>query len=255
MPQNARYPSLSGRAILVTGGGSGIGADIVRAFATQGAKVGFIDLKADVSRSLADELAREGVTVHFEVADLADVPATKEAIDRLRSALGEPVTALVNNAGHDERHAFDEVTPDYWDNRFAVNLRHQFFCAQAVVPDMRAAGGGAIINMGSVAWMAGLGGMAAYTASKSAVVGLTRSLARDLGTSNIRVNSVAPGAIMTQRQLDLWITPEAEADIQRRQCLKRRLIGADVAALVLFLASDDASACTGQTYIVDGGLV
>ena len=255
MTRNARYPSLDGWSVLVTGGGSGIGADIVLAFAAQGAAVGFIDIAADVSRNLADELASSGAKVRFEIADLTDVVATRGSIERLGAALGAPVAVLVNNAGHDERHAFEEVTPEYWDARFAVNLRHQFFCAQVVVPGMRTVRGGSIVNMGSVAWMAGLGGMAAYMAAKSAVVGLTRSLARELGAANIRVNSVAPGAIITQRQLDLWISPEAEADIQQRQCLKRRLVGADVAAIVLFLASDDASACTGQTYIVDGGLV
>lgn len=250
----AIYPDLQDRTVLVTGGGSGIGAEIVRHFAAQGARVGFIDIAKEASRALVQELTAEGQTVRFEQADLTDIDALRAAIDRVREVFG-PITVLVNNAAHDERHALEDVTPEYWDQRMAVNLRHQFFCAQAVVPDMRAAGGGAIINMGSISWMIGEGNMAAYTACKSAVLGLTRSLARDLGPDNIRVNSIAPGWIMTQRQIDLWLTEEGEQNIMKRQCLKRKLVPADVARVVLFYASAEASACTNQSYIVDGGWV
>ena len=166
-----------------------------------------------------------------------------------------PITVLVNNAARDDRHPAAEVTPDYWDERFAVNLKHQFFAAQAVQPMMREAGGGSIINMGSTSWMVGQGGMAAYTAAKSAVLGLTRSLARDWGPDNIRVNSIAPGWIMTERQISKWLSPAGEAELMTRQCLKRKLYPDDIARVVLFLAADDSSAITNQSYIVDGGWV
>jgi NAD(P)-dependent dehydrogenase (short-subunit alcohol dehydrogenase family) len=172
----------------------------------------------------------------------------------VRTRLG-PITVLVNNAANDQRHSIDEVTPEYWDDRIAVNLKHQFFAAQAVYPDMEAAGGGAIVNLGSVSWMIGQGGMPCYTTAKSAVAGLTRALARDLGPKNIRVNCVVPGWIMTQRQIDLWLTPESEAELMQRQCLKRKLVPADIARTVLFFAAEDSGGCTNQSYIVDGGWV
>lgn len=165
------------------------------------------------------------------------------------------ITVLINNAAHDERHSIDSVTPEYWDERMAINLRHQFFCAQAVWKGMASAGGGAIVNMGSVSWVIGQGGMPGYTTAKSAVQGLTRSLARDLGEHNIRVNSVLPGWIMTRRQMDLWLTPEGEAELMERQCLKRKLQPDDIARVVLFFASEQSGACTNQSYIADGGWV
>jgi NAD(P)-dependent dehydrogenase (short-subunit alcohol dehydrogenase family) len=250
----AIYPDLAGKVAVVTGGGSGIGETIVRRFAEQGVAVGFIDVKEAESRRLAEELTAAGRTVRFERADLTDVPALQAAIGRVRDAFG-PVGILVNNAANDERHPTEEVTPEYWDGRIAVNLKHQFFAAQAVLPDMKAANRGVIINFGSVSWMVGQGGMAAYTASKSAVLGLTRSLARDYGPFNIRVNAIAPGWIMTQRQLDNWLTPESEAELLRRQCLKRRLQPDEIARFTAFLASDEASACTNQQFVVDGGWV
>jgi NAD(P)-dependent dehydrogenase (short-subunit alcohol dehydrogenase family) len=192
--------------------------------------------------------------VHFEHADLTDTAALRAAIARIRDALG-PVDVLINNAAHDQRHATLEITPEYWDDRIAVNLKHQFFAAQAVLPGMIAKNAGSIVNFGSTSWMIGQGGMAAYTAAKSAVLGLTRSLARDFGVHNIRVNAIAPGWIMTQRQIDLWLTPESEAELMRRQCLKRKLVPDDIARMALFLASDQSSACTNQHYIVDGGWV
>lgn len=251
--QDATYPSLKDKVVIVTGGGSGIGEEIVRRFAGQGSKVGFLDIKEAESARLVDELT-PGATVHFERCDLTDIEALRAAIGSVRTALG-PIDILVNNAAHDERHDIDAVTEEYWDNRMAVNLRHQFFAAQAAYPDMKAAGGGAIVNMGSVSWMIGQGGMPGYTTAKSAIQGLTRSLARDLGPHNIRVNTLVPGWIMTERQIELWLTPEAEADLMQRQCLKRKLYPDDIARVALFLASDEAGGCTNQTFIVDGGWV
>ncbi len=250
----AIYPDLKDKTVLVTGGASGIGEAIVRRFAAQGSKTAFIDIQADAARALAAELAKGGQRIHFEHADLTDTAALQNAIAATRAAFG-PIHILVNNAAHDERHPTLEVTPAYWDDRIAVNLKHQFFAAQAVLPDMIAAKAGAIINFGSTSWMAGQGGMAAYTAAKSAVLGLTRSLARDFGPHNIRVNAIAPGWIMTPRQIEKWLTPEGEQELMRRQCLKRRLVPDDVARTVLFFASDEAGACTNQHYVVDGGWV
>ncbi|BCM84725.1 SDR family NAD(P)-dependent oxidoreductase [Methylobacterium indicum] len=250
----AIYPDLAGKVVVVTGGGSGIGAELVRHFARQKARVGFLDIADEPSRALASELEGDGLSVAFEHADVTDIPALKSAIGRIRDRFG-PVDVLMNNAAHDERHATEEVTEAYWDGRIAVNLKHQFFAAQAVLPDMKAKGGGAIVNFGSVSWMIGQGGMAAYTACKSGVIGLTRSLARDFGPFNIRVNALAPGWIMTERQLALWVTPESDAEINARQCLKRKLVPADVARFAVFLASEEAGACTNQHYVVDGGWV
>jgi NAD(P)-dependent dehydrogenase (short-subunit alcohol dehydrogenase family) len=250
----AIYSDLQDKVVLVTGGGSGIGEAIVREFARQKAKVAFIDIAVEPSRALLKELDRAGMPIHFEPCDVTDVPALQRTIAAIKGRLG-PIQVLVNNAAQDERHATEEVTEDVWDSRIAVNLKHQFFCAQAVLPDMKATGRGAIINLGSVSWMIGQGGMAAYTASKSAVLGLTRSLARDYGAYGIRVNAVAPGWIMTRRQLEKWVTPEGEAEIMARQCLKRKLQPVEVAKFIVFLASEEASACTNQHYVVDGGWV
>ncbi len=248
----ATYPDLKDAVVLVTGGGSGIGAEIVHHFAAQGAKVGFLDIAAAPSRILVDELESQGHQVYFSRCDLTDIDQLKASIQSVRDHFG-PITVLVNNAAHDERHSIEDVTPEYWDERMAVNLKHQFFASQAVIDDMKQAGGGAIINMGSISWMFGQGGMPGYTTAKAAIMGLTRSLARDLGPFNIRVNSIAPGWIMTDRQIEKWLTPEGETEIMTRQCLKRKLQPSEVARPVLFLASSEASACTNQTYIVDGG--
>jgi len=248
----ATYSDLEGKVVLVTGGGSGIGEAIVRSFAEQGCKVAFIDIAREASERLVRNLTDRGLEVRFEHAELTDIEALRAAVGRIRDAFG-PIQVLVNNAAHDERHPTPEVTPEYWDDRFAVNLKHQFFAAQAVLPDMQAANQGVIINFGSFSWMIGQGGMAAYTAAKSGVLGLTRSLARDYGPFNIRVNAIAPGWIMTQRQIDKWLTPEAEQEMMRRQCLKRKLLPDDIAKFTVFLASDEASACTNQQYVVDGG--
>lgn len=255
MVKLATYPSLQGRSVFVTGGGSGIGAAEVEHFAAQGSRVAFVDIALEPSQALVEEIAARGdPRPLFLACNLRDIEALRAAIAKAAEAHG-PITVLINNAAHDERHAFATVTPAYWDDRMAVNLRHQFFAAQAVHPMMKAAGGGSIVNFGSISWMVGQGGMAGYTTAKAAVMGLTRSLARDFGPDNIRVNSVAPGWIMTQRQLDLWVTPETEQEIMRQQCLKRKLYPDDVARLVLFLAADDSCAITNQTYVCDGGWV
>lgn len=255
MTATATYPSLKGRTVFVTGGGSGIGASIVEHFAAQGCKVGFVDIAEAPSKALVKSIAAQGHPQPlFVSADITDITALRNAIAQVRAALG-PITVLVNNAAHDQRHSIDEVTPEYWDDRIAINLKHQFFAAQAIYPDMEKAGGGSIVNLGSVSWVIGQGGMPCYTTAKSAIQGLTRSLARDLGPKNIRVNSILPGWIMTQRQIDLWLTPESEAELLERQCIKRKLVPEDIARVVLFFASDDSGACTNQNYIADGGWV
>jgi NAD(P)-dependent dehydrogenase (short-subunit alcohol dehydrogenase family) len=255
MSQYASYPSLEARAVFVTGGGSGIGASIVEHLCEQRARVAFVDIERAASEALVATLAARGYPAPaFMPCDVRDVPALQAAIAEAGARLG-PIRVLVNNAANDERHAIDRVTPEYWDDRFAVNLRHQFFAAQAVAPAMAAAGGGSIINLGSTSWLVGQGGMPAYLSAKAAVAGLTRALARDLGPMSIRVNAIVPGWIMTERQVRLWLTPEGEQELLRRQCLKRKLVPEDVARVVLFFAADDSAACTNQSYIVDGGWV
>ena len=255
MSPYASYPSLNGRSVFVTGGGSGIGASLVRHFAAQGARVAFVDIAEEPSRRLVEEIAAGADPQPlFIPCDLRDIAALRSAIAEAGEAHG-PITVLINNAAHDERHKLEDVTVEYWDDRQAVNLRHQFFAAQAVAPMMKASGGGSIVNFGSVSWMIGQGGMPGYTTAKSAVMGLTRGLARDLGADNIRVNSIAPGWIMTERQVSLWLTPEGEAELMQRQCLKRKLVPDDMARIALFLAADDSSAMTIQTYVCDGGWV
>jgi D-xylose 1-dehydrogenase len=251
----ASYPSLEGRVAFVTGGGSGIGAAIVEHLCAQRARVAFVDVARAASEALVERVEKRGDPAPaFIPCDLRDVAALRSAVAEVRDRLG-PIRVLVNNAAHDERHSIEQVTPEYWDDRFAVNLRHQFFAAQAVAPDMAAAGGGSIINFGSTSWLIGQGGMPAYLSAKAAVAGLTRALARDLGPRNIRVNCIVPGWIMTERQVTLWLTPAGEQELLQRQCLKRKLVPEDVARVVLFFAADDSSACTSQSYIVDGGWV
>ncbi len=250
----ATYPDLKDKVVLITGGAAGIGAAMVEAFAAQGARTGFLDIDTARGEALAASLTATGATVAFEPCDLKDIPALIDATARIRDALG-PITALVNNAAHDERHGTLDVTPDYFDDRIAVNFRHQLFASQAVLPDMQAAGGGAIICMSSIVPIIGMGGMPVYAASKSAAVGLARSMARDFGVDNIRVNAIAPGWIMTERQLTLWLTPEADAMRADRQALKRRIMPEDVARVALFLISDEFGGITGQCHVVDGGWV
>jgi D-xylose 1-dehydrogenase len=250
--RGAIYPDLAGKSVIVTGGGSGIGAAIVRAFVRQQAKVGFIDIAREPSLALAAELGGEAAGVRFVEADIRDVSALQAAIAAIADAQGA-ADVLINNAGHDERHATYDVTPEMFDERIAVNLRHAFFAAQAVLPGMQSKGSGAIVNFSSISWMTGMGGMAVYTASKSAMLGLTRSLARDFGVHNIRVNSIAPGWVRTERQLTKWLTPESDQRRLETQCLKRWIEPEDIARFCVFLASDEASACTAQHYVVDAG--
>ncbi len=255
MSNYATYPSLKDRAVFVTGGGSGIGAAIVENFCAQGSKVAFVDIAREASEALVESIAAKKLPAPlFIPCDITDTAALQRAIAETKQKLG-PIRVLVNNAAHDQRHAIDTVTPEYWDDRIAVNLKHQFFAAQAVYKDMATAGGGSIVNLGSVSWVIGQGGMPCYTTAKSAVAGLTRSLARDFGPLNIRVNCILPGWIMTERQIKMWLTPEGEEELMRRQCIKRKLVPDEIARAVLFFAADDSSACTNQNYIVDGGWV
>ena len=243
----AIYPSLSGRVVLVTGGASGIGAEVVAQFAAQQARVAFLDFDDAGGQRVA---AQTGAL--FVHCDLRDIAALRAAMAHVATTLG-PVQVLVNNAARDDRHGLETVEPDYWDERMATNLRHMFFCAQAVAPDMRKAGAGSIINMGSVSWLSGTGGMPAYTAAKSAVRGLTRGLARDLGVDGIRVNELVPGWVFTERQEALWATPEAVERHMAKQCLKRKVMPPDIARMVLWLAADDSAMVTAQSFVVDGG--
>jgi NAD(P)-dependent dehydrogenase (short-subunit alcohol dehydrogenase family) len=249
----ATYPSLRGRVVFVTGGGSGIGAAHVAHFAAQGAHVAFVDIADVPSTKLVAEVEAAGHPApFFQHCDLRDIAALQAAIEAAAARLG-PITVLVNNAAHDERHRFQDVTVEYWDERMAVNLRHQFFAIQAVAPMMRQAGGGSIVNFGSVSWRNRQGGMPAYTTAKAGVEGLTRGMSRDLGPDRIRVNCVVPGWVMTERQIALWLTPEAEADLMKNQSLQQKLVPADLARMVLWLAADDSRMCTGQVWIVDAG--
>ena len=250
MSNEAVYPSLNNKVVVITGGGSGIGESITRSFIKQGAKVAFLDFNEKDSIKLIKDLNTDNL--HFEFCDLRDIEQLKNSIKKISSKFG-PIQILVNNAARDDRHSLQSVTSEYFDERIATNLKHQLFASQAVVSDMEKNGGGAIINMGSTSWMIGQGGMPCYTTAKSAIQGLTRGLARDLGPKNIRVNCVVPGWIMTERQVDMWLTPESEKELMDRQCIKRKLFPKDIAKFVLFMASDEASACSNQSFVVDGG--
>ncbi|MEO0501825.1 MAG: SDR family oxidoreductase [Pseudomonadota bacterium] len=247
----ATYPSLAGTTVLISGGASGIGADTVRAFAAQGAKVGFLDFDAGASAAMKAET--DG-TVDYEICDLRDIDALRKAVTALKSRLG-PAQVLVNNAARDDRHDWRDVTPEYWDERMATNLRHMFFAIQAVAPDMMEAGSGSIVNVGSNSWWEAGGGFPAYATAKSAVHGLTRTMARDLGDHRIRVNTVVPGWIMTNRQKELWATPEALEKHRDRQCLPDLVDPVYVVRMIVFLASDDAAMCTASNFMVDAGSI
>jgi len=248
----AVYPSLRDKRVLVTGGGSGIGAALTEAFVRQGARVAFLDIATEASEALAAALADAAHPPRFERCDLCDISALQATIAALETEFGG-FDILINNAANDDRHAVADVTPDYWDNRIAVNLRHLFFCAQAVVPGMQRAGGGVILNFGSISWHLALPDIVLYQTAKAGIEGMTRALARDLGGDNIRVNTIVPGGIRTPRQDMLWHDAEEEARILANQCLKARVMPDDVAALTLFLASDDARMCTAHDYFVDAG--
>lgn len=250
----AIYPSLKGVPVIVTGGASGIGAEIVRAFAAQGSKVGFVDLDAARGEALAAEFGGGGAGVRFEPCDLRDIEALRIAFAKLADAQGETLV-LVNNAARDDRHGWEDVTPEYYDERVSTNLRHMFFAIQAVAPGMIAAGKGSIVNFGSNSWWQAVGGMPVYASAKSAVHGLTRSFARDLGKHRIRVNTVVPGWVMTERQRELWATPEGIAANLERQCIPVEIEPVYLARMVLFLASDDAAMCTANNYMVEAGSI
>jgi NAD(P)-dependent dehydrogenase (short-subunit alcohol dehydrogenase family) len=245
--QSAVYPSLAGKRVVITGGGSGIGAGLVEAFARQGAETIFVDILEKESHELVARLAGTPIDTVFHRLDLTDL-AAMEAFFR---SLGG-IDVLINNASNDDRHTLEEITPAYWDERMAVNLRHMLFAAKAVVPGMKARGGGAIINFGSISWHLGLKGLLLYETAKAGIEGMTRALARELGGDNIRVTAVVPGNVKTPRQMK-WYTPDGEAEIVAQQCLKARITPQDVASLVLFLASDDGRMCTGHAYWIDAG--
>lgn len=247
----AHYPSLAGKRVLVTGGGSGIGAGIVTAFAEQGAQVYFFDIAVAAAQALEQTLAGSTHAPRFYQCDLTDLAALETTMAALLAEAGA-IDVLINNAANDDRHDVDAVTPAYWDERMAVNLRHQFFCAQAVAPGMRANGGGAILNFGSISWHLAQSRMTLYMTAKAAIEGLTRGLARDLGADRIRVNCIVPGSVITPRQA-LWHSPEGEKHILSAQCLHERVLIEDVAAMAVFLASDNAARCTGRDYYIDAG--
>jgi NAD(P)-dependent dehydrogenase (short-subunit alcohol dehydrogenase family) len=253
-PRYTQYASLQGRVVFISGGSSGIGAELVRAFATQGAKVAFCGTKPDGGKALIDEVAAAGHAAPWYAAcDVRDVGAYQALLARVALELGA-VRVLVNNAGRDDRHAMEDVTPEFWDDRLALNLKHYFFAIQAVAPGMAAAGGGSVINMGSVSWMRGRPNLVGYTTAKAGILGLTRTLARELGARNIRVNALVPGAIVTERQTALHRDPVADQQFLDAQCLKIRLDSAHVARATLFLAADDSDGMTGQHVLVDAGI-
>ena len=247
------YSDLKDKKVFITGGGSGIGASIVEHFCEQGSNVFFIDINEKSSNKLVSNCKNKKFSVPtFINCDLLNIKFLQNTISKIISDNGA-IDILVNNAANDERHSIDEVTEEFWNERMNINLRHYFFTVQSVKKAMIENKGGSIINIGSVSWMIGQGGMAAYTAAKSGVVGLTRSFARDLGEFNIRVNSVVPGWVMTERQIEKWLTPESEADMMKKQRLKHKLMPSDIAKTVLFFGSDQSSGCTNQDYIVDKG--
>jgi NAD(P)-dependent dehydrogenase (short-subunit alcohol dehydrogenase family) len=252
MSEYATYPSLDGRPVVISGGASGIGETLVREFAGQGAKVGFVDIAAEAGAKLAAELTEAGRTVRFTQCDVTDIEAYRGAIAGFAEAHG-PALALVNNAANDQRHEWHEVTPEYWDDRMAVNLKHAFFAAQAVAPGMAAAGRGSIINLGSISWMIMNPKIPVYETAKAAAHGLSRALARELGKSGIRVNTLVPGWVMTERQLSKWVDEAALALIEANQALSGRCYPDDIARMALFLAADDSKMISAQDFIVDGG--
>lgn len=251
----ASYPSLRRRVVLVTGGASGIGERVVEQFARQGARVVFLDIQNDAGVLLAKKIEAAGeAEPYFLQCDLTDTDALRRCIEKTIAKF-KTVDVLVNNAANDARHTLEAVTPEYWDQSIAVNLKHQFFASQAVIPAMKKAGRGSIINMSSISWMIPSVGLPVYITAKAAIVGLTRTLAHELGADNIRVNCVLPGAIFTERQKQLWFTEAYKAEILSRQALKRMISPEEVARLVLFLAADDSGAITNQSYVIDGGWV
>ena len=252
-PGRPRYSDLADKTVLITGGGSGIGAAFTQGFAQQGARVAFIDVAEESSHALVQRLATDtGNAPKFVLCDVCDIPALQTAIEQIRSEMGD-IAVLINNAASDDRHAFDAVTHSYWDNRIAVNLRHIFFASQAVAYHMKRLGGGSIVNLGSIVWKLKHTGLPVYSTSKAAVCGLTRTQAREYGQFNIRVNTILPGAVWTERQIKLWYTPEFENEVMSGQCLNARILPEDIANMGLFLASNAAAKCTAQDFTVDAG--
>jgi NAD(P)-dependent dehydrogenase (short-subunit alcohol dehydrogenase family) len=253
--QFATYPSLRDRVVIVTGGATGIGASMVEHFARQSSQVVFLDIQDAAAEELIERLSAIGVPHPvFLHCDLTDMDAVTASMAQIGQRF-KRIDVLINNAGNDTRHTVEEVTPEYWDRCMTVNLKQQFFMARAVIPAMRKAGHGAIVNMSSIAWLIPSTGLPVYVTAKAAIVGLTRALAHELGSANIRVNCVLPGAILTERQRKLWFTEEYKAEILARQALKRLLLPEEVARWALFLAAEDSSGITNQSYIVDGGWV
>jgi NAD(P)-dependent dehydrogenase (short-subunit alcohol dehydrogenase family) len=255
MKQLAKYGSLQGKRVFITGGGSGIGESLVAEFAAQGALVAFVDIAVEASEALCRRLAEAGLTAPlFRHCDITDIASLQAVMAELAQTLGD-FDILVNNAANDQRHQAQDVTLEYWNERIAINQRPMFFTCQAVFEGMKRRGGGSIINVSSISWHMKSGGYPVYATTKAAVVGLTRGLARDYGAHNIRVNTVTPGWVMTQRQIELWVDEAAEAEIKKSQCLPSKLMPQDIAAMVLFLASDDGAMCSSQEFIVDAGWV
>ena len=252
MTEYTRYPSLAGTPVVISGGASGIGESLVRSFAAQGAKVGFVDIAQTAGETLAAELVAAGHQVRFTACDVTDIAGYQAAIAGFAEAHGDALV-LVNNAAHDQRHDWREVTPQYWDDRMAVNLKHSFFAIQAVAPGMQAAGRGSIINTGSISWMIMSPNIPVYETAKAAAHGLTRAMARELGKSGIRVNTVVPGWVMTERQLTHWVDDAAQELIDVSQALTGRVYPEDIARMVLFLASEDSAMISAQQFLVDGG--
>ena len=248
-----KYFDLENKRVFITGGGSGIGASIVEHFCEQNSEVYFIDINEEASNKLVSKCKNKKLAIpNFIKCDLLNIKELQNTISKIISEKG-PIEILINNAANDERHKIEDVTEEFWNDRMNINLRHYFFTVQSVREAMIKNNNGAIVNVGSASWMIGQGGMAAYTAAKSGVVGLTRSFARDLGEYNIRVNSVVPGWTITERQLEKWLTPESEAEMMKKQCIKKRLMPSDIAKAVLFFSSNQSSGCTNQSYVVDNG--
>ena len=255
MKEIAIYPSLQNKVVVITGGASGIGENIVEHFIMQKSRVAFLDIEEKLGNNLVNKLENKyNLKATFIKCNLKNINEIRKSVQLIREQIG-PIYTLVNNAANDERHDLDSVTPEYWDDRMSINLKHYFFTTQAVYKDMKKIGSGTIINIGSFSWMLAQGGMPGYTTAKSAIMGLTRTLARDLGEYNIRVNCVVPGWIITERQKKMWLTPEIEKKQLERQCIKRMLKPDDISKAVLFFASDQSSGCTAQNYVVDGGIV
>ncbi|WP_296650191.1 SDR family NAD(P)-dependent oxidoreductase [Paraburkholderia sp.] len=248
----AIYPSLVDKTVVITGGGSGIGAAMVEAFAAQGARVFFLDVAEHDSLALQEKLRGAQHPPLFRRCDLRDIDALNATFADI-AASGTPVEVLINNAANDDRNEVGDVSAAYWDGRMEVNLRHQFFCAQAVADGMRKLGRGVILNLGSISWHLATANLSIYMTAKAGIEGLTRGLARDLGVHGIRVNCIIPGAVRTPRQMKLWQSPESEAKIVSDQCLRERIDPEHVARMALFLASDDAARCSGRDYFVDAG--